>query len=238
MKLVDRLRRGIAARQLRQVELDVTLDDDGCWARAAGQTWGYHLHRRLWLVRSPPVVARGVTSLLTPDVDDAELKAAILAFTAKTPTLSLGFEAGAVVVELLHESIFRVPPGDRVCTQLRELLPVLQKHQALFAPQRLCPTGDDGVLQRDGEVWRCPACAGAVLSPSLVLEHVLSARGLGPGDLKENAGRGGRAHDCPLCSTAMAPVLIDDDIIDFCRGCGAMFVDDGEAEALTRGVVR
>ena len=48
----------------------------------------------------------------------------------------------------------------------------------------------------------------------------------------------GRAHDCPRCSTSMAPVLIDDDITDFCRGCGALFVDDGEAEALTGGHLR
>lgn len=242
MKLMDRLRRSIAARALGRSELDVTVDDDGCWAVASGQRWGYHLARRRWIVRSPPLLARGVTRLLTPDgadaVGDAELKAALLAFTAKTPTLSLGFEAGAVVVELLHESVFGAPAGARVCARLSELVPVLLKKQTLFAPQRLCPTGDDGVLKNDGEVWRCPACAGAVLSPSLVLDHVLGPRGLGPGDLKENAGRGGRAQDCPLCSTAMAPVLIDDDIIDFCRGCGAMFVDDGEAEALTGGHLR
>jgi hypothetical protein len=57
---------------------------------------------------------------------------------------------------------------------------------------------------------------------------LLAARGVDPFTLKDAPARARGAAVCAACATRMTPVRLDGFIVDLCRGCGALFLDEGE----------
>lgn len=230
-----------ATRSLRSACRNVEVDEDGPFASVDGVRVGYDLARRRWVFIATGVAPPTLTRLVPGrDGVDAATAALLQPFltSARPVVLSLGIEAGTAVVELAAESTWAAPPRLRAHASTFATVVVPALRAALrSATSRECPTGDGGVLTATGDLLRCPACRGVVLTPTLALEHVLAPRGLGPGDVKDGAGRGGRTGACPLCATPMAPIVLDDDVVDFCRGCGAVFVDADEAAGVTHGFV-
>jgi Transcription factor zinc-finger len=105
-------------------------------------------------------------------------------------------------------------------------------------PKRLgrCPVCEDEELvakQASGE-QACMACNGRLLAPDRARDLVFMPRGITPGALKAVGTGQGVAQSCPSCGGAMRPVLVDDDVIDVCLHCGAVWCDEEELPRLLR----
>jgi Zn-finger nucleic acid-binding protein len=105
-------------------------------------------------------------------------------------------------------------------------------------PERLgrCPVCEDEELvakQASGE-QACAACKGCLLAPDRARDLVFMPRGITPGALKAVGTGQGVAQSCPSCGGAMRPVLVDDDVIDVCLHCGAVWCDEDELPRLLR----
>lgn len=90
-----------------------------------------------------------------------------------------------------------------------------------------CPSCDAPLRERAGEA-SCSTCRGRLVLGDVARERIFDPRNIAPGALKDaSVGRGIVAR-CPSCTSSMAPVLVDDVVVDVCRGCGALWCDEGE----------
>jgi Zn-finger nucleic acid-binding protein len=115
------------------------------------------------------------------------------------------------LARVLDESFARGGFESRACPRCRDIALALKAG----------PLGED----------RCPACQIHFLDAERA--HVLCDElQVNPLELKSALASGRSEVVCAVCKTPMAPVLIEHTIVDLCRGCGAMLLDDGELKEL------
>lgn len=99
----------------------------------------------------------------------------------------------------------------------------------------LCPSCGAALSDRGG-VASCDACNGKLITGDLARERVFDPRNIAPGALKDASVGRGLVARCPSCAHPMAPVLVDDVVVDVCKGCGALWCDAGEHARLMGGM--
>jgi hypothetical protein len=98
-----------------------------------------------------------------------------------------------------------------------------------------CPSCGVALRDRGGEA-ACSACRGKLITGDVARERIFDPRGIDPGALKDASVGRGLVARCPACAHAMAPVLLDDVVVDVCRGCGALWCDADEHARLMGGL--
>lgn len=102
---------------------------------------------------------------------------------------------------------------------------------------RTCPRCTDVALELSVGKWgedRCPACR-IHFFPTAMAARLFDALHLDPHTLK-NSGVSARGDiACAACASRMAPVLCEHVILDLCKGCGSLLLDEGELEELLPG---
>jgi hypothetical protein len=97
-----------------------------------------------------------------------------------------------------------------------------------------CPHTKESLEHEPGplDLERCHACRGALVPAHQVHELVENRLGLTKADLDDIAAQfGGLATLCVACGGRMRPVRLRGVYVHMCRGCGAMWLDDGEDRA-------
>lgn len=113
--------------------------------------------------------------------------------------------------------------------------PVTRPSSSTTTDCPLCPlTPLDDEVGDLGE-RSCPTCEGRLLSPAgteQLLQHELHIeRGLLLDVLEHYAVS---SFDCPACQTTMSRAPVAGVSVDFCKGCGAMWLDAKELGAMTQ----
>jgi hypothetical protein len=106
---------------------------------------------------------------------------------------------------------------------------------ALGADATACPSCRTPLRDRGG-LASCDACKGRLIASDVARERIFDPRGIDPGVLKDASVGRGLVARCPSCAHPMAPVLVDDTVVDVCRGCGALWCDAGEHARLMGGM--
>lgn len=82
----------------------------------------------------------------------------------------------------------------------------------------------------------CPNCRGRFLGPDAARRLLEGELGRDPMSLKALASDGAPATlGCPSCATRLRPVIVDEEIVDLCTGCGSLWLDESELRRLSRG---
>jgi len=102
---------------------------------------------------------------------------------------------------------------------------------------RTCPRCTDVALELSVGKWgedRCPSCR-IHFFPTATAARLFDALHLDPHALK-NSGVSARGEiACAACAARMAPVLCEHVIVDLCKGCGSLLLDEGELAELLPG---
>lgn len=107
--------------------------------------------------------------------------------------------------------------------------------RAVGATTTACPSCGEALRDRGG-LASCDACRGRLIAGDVARERVFDPRGIDPGALKDASVGRGLVARCPSCGHPMAPVLVDDVVVDVCKGCGALWCDAGEHARLMGGL--
>jgi Zn-finger nucleic acid-binding protein len=106
---------------------------------------------------------------------------------------------------------------------------------ATTAATAACPTCGAALRDRGG-LASCNACKGRLVAGDVARERIFDPRNIDPGTLKDASVGRGLVARCPSCAHPMAPVLVDDVVVDVCKGCGALWCDEGEHARLMGGM--
>jgi Zn-finger nucleic acid-binding protein len=108
------------------------------------------------------------------------------------------------------------------------------RRTAVLEGSGFCPSCQEPLHRRQGRHREdvCPGCGGSFFSGVLAGPLLLERFDVTPGTVADARGSAGRAGPCPGCAQAMRPVLINDVIADVCGGCGGVWLDSDEREAL------
>ena len=116
-----------------------------------------------------------------------------------------------------------------------DVLALADSVRALGASTVLCPSCG-ATLREGGGLASCGACKGRLIAGDVARERIFDPRSIDPGTLKDASVGRGLVARCPSCGHPMAPVLIDDVVVDVCKGCGALWCDEGEHARLMGGM--
>lgn len=97
-----------------------------------------------------------------------------------------------------------------------------------------CPHTQETLEHEPGplDLQRCVTCHGALVPPHQVVELVENRLGISKSDLDDIAAQfGGPATTCVACGGRMRPVRLRGVYVHMCRGCGAIWLDEGEEHA-------
>ncbi|MFZ9889214.1 MAG: phospholipid scramblase-related protein, partial [Myxococcota bacterium] len=82
----------------------------------------------------------------------------------------------------------------------------------------------------------CSSCSGSFLEGEAALRLVRDDVGLAPALIPQLAAEGARSKlACPRCSAAMKRFVVKSVEIDWCEGCGGLWLDAKELSRLSRG---
>ena len=104
-----------------------------------------------------------------------------------------------------------------------------------------CPRCPETILSTGAGAWRedvCATCNGRFLDGDTALRLFEEHLRLGRDMLLELTREGPRRLICPGCGQRMTLTMARGIQVDLCGGCGGAWLDDGELQTLTRGLVR
>jgi hypothetical protein len=97
-----------------------------------------------------------------------------------------------------------------------------------------CPHTRETLHHEPGplDLQRCKTCRGALVPPHQVHDLIENRLGITKADLEDIASSfGGRAIGCVACGGRMRPLRLRGVYVALCRGCGAIWLDEGEERA-------